>query len=158
MIVDLLRNDLSRIAQPHSVRVPALFHTEALPTVWQMTSDVQARTRAGTRLPTCLRRCSPAARSPARPRCGHADDRPLESAPRGVYCGAVGVVRPAGVAGPAACTRGTFNVPIRTVVLRAADGGPLRHRQRHHLGRHGRRRMARVAPQARLCRARQRAV
>ena len=42
MIVDLLRNDLSRIAQPHSVRVPRLFHTQALPTVWQMTSDGRA--------------------------------------------------------------------------------------------------------------------
>eukprot|EP01034_Spumella_vulgaris_P046826 gene46826-58398_t len=50
MIVDLLRNDISRIALPHSVRVPALFATEALPTVWQMTSDVTARTRPGTTL------------------------------------------------------------------------------------------------------------
>ena len=44
MIVDLLRNDMSRIAQPFSVQVPRLFHTEALPTVWQMTTDVQATT------------------------------------------------------------------------------------------------------------------
>ena len=51
MIVDLLRNDVSRIAEPHTVRVPELFHTQALPTVWQMTSDVQARTRSGLRLP-----------------------------------------------------------------------------------------------------------
>jgi para-aminobenzoate synthetase/4-amino-4-deoxychorismate lyase len=50
MIVDLIRNDLSRIAQPFSVRVPRLFHTEALPTVWQMTSDVEARLRDGTTL------------------------------------------------------------------------------------------------------------
>ncbi|MDH4448657.1 MAG: chorismate-binding protein, partial [Acidovorax sp.] len=50
MIVDLLRNDISRIATPHSVRVPALFATQALPTVWQMTSDVRARTRRGTTL------------------------------------------------------------------------------------------------------------
>ncbi|MCB1979270.1 MAG: chorismate-binding protein, partial [Burkholderiaceae bacterium] len=50
MIVDLLRNDLSRIALPHSVQVPALFATQALPTVWQMTSDVRARTRPGTTL------------------------------------------------------------------------------------------------------------
>jgi para-aminobenzoate synthetase/4-amino-4-deoxychorismate lyase len=62
MIVDLLRNDLSRIAQPHSVRVPRC-STQALPTVWQMTSDVAATTRTGTRLRMCLRRCSPAAPS-----------------------------------------------------------------------------------------------
>ena len=45
MIVDLLRNDLSRVALPRSVRVPRLFQVKALPTVWQMTSDVQARSR-----------------------------------------------------------------------------------------------------------------
>lgn len=45
MVEDLLRNDLSRISLPFSVRVPRLFHTEALATVWQMASDVQARTR-----------------------------------------------------------------------------------------------------------------
>ena len=50
MIVDLLRNDLSRIAEPFSVRVPRLFHTEALATVWQMTSDVEAHTRAACSL------------------------------------------------------------------------------------------------------------
>src|SRR5258708_5032215 len=50
MIVDLLRNDVSRIAEPFSVQVPRLFHAEPLPTVWQMTSDVQARTRPGTGL------------------------------------------------------------------------------------------------------------
>ena len=50
MIVDLLRNDMSRVAEPFSVRVPRLFHAEALPTVWQMTSDVEARTRAGCTL------------------------------------------------------------------------------------------------------------
>ena len=50
MIVDLLRNDLSRIAEPHSVRVPRLFQLQALPAVWQMTSDVVARTREGLRL------------------------------------------------------------------------------------------------------------
>src|SRR6516225_1397776 len=47
MIVDLLRNDLSRLALPHTVRVPRLFHTEAWPTVWQMSSDVAAATAAG---------------------------------------------------------------------------------------------------------------
>ena len=123
MIVDLLRNDLSRIAQPHSVRVPALFHTQALPSVWQMTSDVEARTRPGTTLAEVFAALFP---------CGSITGAPkvramqkicsLEPAPRGVYCGAIGVVRPAGRAGadglcPVAAT---FNVPIRTVVLRAA--------------------------------------
>jgi len=114
MVVDLLRNDLSRIAQPHSVQVPRLFHTEALPTVWQMTSDVTARTRPGCSLAdvfTALFPCGSVTGAPKvqAMRLIHA----LEPGPRGAYCGAIGVVRPGGHA--------TFNVPIRTVVLRNAD-------------------------------------
>jgi para-aminobenzoate synthetase/4-amino-4-deoxychorismate lyase len=131
MIVDLLRNDLSRIAKPHSVQVPVMFATQALPTVWQMTSDVQARTRAGTTLTDIFAALFP---------CGSITGAPkvramqmiarLEPGPRGVYCGAVGVVRPvAGSADKGQVQAGgvgnglhrvaaTFNVPIRTVVLR----------------------------------------
>ena len=50
MIVDLVRHDVSRVAEPHSVRVPRLFHLEPLPTVWQMTSDITARKRQEDRL------------------------------------------------------------------------------------------------------------
>jgi len=114
MIVDLLRNDLSRIAEPHSVRVPALFHTEALPAVWQMTSDVEARTRAGTTLADVFAALFPCGSITGAPKVRamqaiHA----LEPDARGVYCGAVGIVRPDGQGAVAA----TFNVPIRTVVL-----------------------------------------
>jgi len=111
MIVDLLRNDLSRVAEPHSVRVPRLFHTEAWPTVWQMSSDVVARTRSGTTLADVFAALFP---------CGSITGAPkvqamrlindLEPEPRGIYCGAIGVVQPGGVA--------TFNVPIRTLALR----------------------------------------
>ncbi|MDD0815858.1 chorismate-binding protein [Curvibacter sp. HBC28] len=110
MIVDLLRNDLSRIAQPHGVSVPQLFRTQALPSVWQMTSDVQARTREGCTLAEVFGALFP---------CGSVTGAPkvqamkaiqaLEPEPRGVYCGAMGVLRPGGAA--------TFNVPIRTVGL-----------------------------------------
>lgn len=111
MVVDLLRNDVSRMAVPGSVRVPALFDVRALPTVWQMTSDVCARTRPGTKLMDVLRALFP---------CGSVTGAPKRQAmrriarhepgPRGVYCGAVGVLRPGGGA--------TFNVGIRTVVVR----------------------------------------
>ena len=121
MIVDLLRNDLSRIALAHSVQVPRLFHAEALPTVWQMTSDVVARTRPEVQLADVFRALFP---------CGSITGAPkrqamrwihrLESGPRGVYCGAVGVVRPGAAAGR---VHASFNVPIRTVVAR---GGELR--------------------------------
>lgn len=114
MVVDLLRNDLSRVALPGSVRVPALFDVRALPTVWQMTSDVVARTRPGTTLMDLLRALFP---------CGSVTGAPKRQAmrrianqevgARGVYCGAVGVLRPGGGA--------TFNVGIRTVVVRGAE-------------------------------------
>ncbi|MET0382230.1 MAG: aminodeoxychorismate synthase component I [Burkholderiaceae bacterium] len=115
MIVDLLRNDLSRVAEPFSVRVPRLFHTEAWPTIWQMSSDVAARSREGATLADVFGALFP---------CGSITGAPkvramrlikaLEPGPRGVYCGAVGVVQPGGAA--------TFNVPIRTIELRASGG------------------------------------
>ncbi len=114
MIVDLLRNDLSRIATPHSVRVPALFATQALPAVWQMTSDVQGHTPAGTTLDRVFAALFPCGSITGAPKVRamqaiHA----LEDGPRGWYCGALGVVRPRAGGGLAA----TFNVPIRTVEL-----------------------------------------
>ena len=121
MIVDLLRNDLSRIALPHSVRVHDLFATQALPTVWQMTSDVAARTRPGTTLTDVFAALFPCGSVTGAPKARAMQlIRELEPAPRGVYCGAVGVVRPAGPARPdgSFAVAATFNVPIRTVVLR----------------------------------------
>ena len=112
MIVDLLRNDVSRVAEPFSVKVPALFTVQTLPTVFQMVSDVTARTRPGTTLTDVFGALFP---------CGSITGAPkvqamraikgLEPGPRGIYCGAIGVVRPGGHA--------TFNVAIRTVTLRA---------------------------------------
>lgn len=119
MVVDLLRNDISRIAQPHSVRVPRLFHTQALPTVWQMTSDVQARTRPGTTLADVFAALFPCGSVTGAPKVRAMQlIREIEPAPRGVYCGAVGVVRPHGPPGEGGVAA-TFNVPIRTVVLQA---------------------------------------
>jgi para-aminobenzoate synthetase / 4-amino-4-deoxychorismate lyase len=111
MIVDLIRNDLSRVAEPFSVRVPRLFHLEALPSVWQMTSDVVAKARKGTTLVDVFKALFPCGSITGAPKVQAMRAlRALESEPRGVYCGAVGVVRPGGHA--------TFNVAIRTVVVR----------------------------------------
>ncbi|MCY7372041.1 MAG: chorismate-binding protein, partial [Polaromonas sp.] len=127
MVVDLLRNDMSRVAQPFSVQVPRLFQTQALPSVWQMTSDVTATTRLGCTLADVFSALFP---------CGSVTGAPkvqamqiikaLEPAPRGVYCGAVGVVRPVAGGG----LHATFNVPIRTVtarhrVLRCSTGSGI---------------------------------
>ncbi|WP_137895672.1 aminodeoxychorismate synthase component I [Ramlibacter sp. 2FC] len=116
MIVDLLRNDLSRLALPHTVRVPELFRLEALPSVWQMTSDVVARTRPGTTLADVFAALFPCGSVTGAPKVQAMRlIRELEPEPRGVYCGVVGVVRPGGAA--------RFNVAIRTVTAR---GGQLR--------------------------------
>jgi para-aminobenzoate synthetase/4-amino-4-deoxychorismate lyase len=111
MIVDLLRNDLSRLALPHTVRVPVLFDVQGWPTVWQMTSDVTAQTRPGQDLAdvfTALFPCGSVTGAPKLQAMRHI--RAQEPQPRGVYCGAVGVVRPGGDA--------TFNVAIRTATVR----------------------------------------
>jgi para-aminobenzoate synthetase/4-amino-4-deoxychorismate lyase len=114
MIVDLIRNDLSRIARPHTVKVPQLFQARAWPTVWQMTSDVTADTVEGTRLSDLFGALFPCGSVTGVPKVrATALIRAMEAAPRGVYCGAVGVLQPGGAA--------TFNVPIRTVQLRGDE-------------------------------------
>lgn len=113
MIVDLLRNDMGRTAVPGSVRVPRLFEVEAWPTVWQMTSTVTARTRPGCGLADVFGALFPCGSVTGAPKVRAMQwIRELEDGPRGVYCGALGVLRPGGSA--------TFNVPIRTLVLERA--------------------------------------
>ena len=110
MIVDLLRNDVSRIATPFSVKTPRLFQVETLPTVFQMVSDVTATTRAGTTLAEVFTALFPCGSITGAPKVRAMQAiKDLEPDARGVYCGAVGVVRPGGHA--------TFNVAIRTVTL-----------------------------------------
>lgn len=117
MIVDLIRNDLSRVAQPHSVKVPRLFHLEALPAVWQMTSDVVATARPGVGLTDVFTALFPCGSITGAPKVqAMRQIRALEPEPRGVYCGAIGVVRPGQVPGS---VRATFNVAIRSVTARA---------------------------------------
>ena len=114
MIVDLLRNDLSRVARPGSVKVPKLFTVETYPTVHQMVSTVTAELEPGRDAVDVIRALFP---------CGSITGAPklrameiideLEDGPRGVYCGSIGRLRPNGDA--------AFNVAIRTLTIR--DGG-----------------------------------
>ena len=93
----------------------ALFQLHALPTVWQMTSDVRACTRPGTTLGKVFAALFP---------CGSVTGAPkveamraiaeLETEPRGVYCGALGLLRPDPAGAPGSLLA-TFNVPIRTL-------------------------------------------
>lgn len=112
MIVDLLRNDLSKLAQTGSVRVPTLFDVRAWPTVWQMTSTITAKAHEGLHLSDvfeALFPCGSVTGAPKRRAMHHIAS--MEMQPRGVYCGAAGVMQPGG--------RVTMNVPIRTVCLHA---------------------------------------
>jgi para-aminobenzoate synthetase/4-amino-4-deoxychorismate lyase len=122
MIVDLLRNDLGRLAQIGTVRVPALFAIEPYSTVFQMTSTVEAQIRPDVGMPELLRAVFP---------CGSITGAPkhhtmgliaqLERTPRGLYCGAIGWVD-----APAGATRlGDFclSVAIRTLTLGEAARG-----------------------------------
>lgn len=123
MIVDLLRNDVGKIAQTGSVRVPSLFNVQALPTVWQMTSDVRAQLPQGTTLHTVLQALFPCGSVTGAPkRAAMQAIAALELEPRGWYCGALGVMRSDGAGG----IRATFNVPIRTVVVQGHDRQTLR--------------------------------
>ncbi|MBN8487945.1 MAG: aminodeoxychorismate synthase component I [Burkholderiales bacterium] len=123
MIVDLLRNDLGRIAQVGSVQVPALFAVEPYATVFQMTSTVQARLRPGIDMPTLLRATFPCGSITGAPKL-HTMDliRRFESTPRGLYCGAIGWVD-APQPGAAYSSIGDFclSVAIRTLTLQAPD-------------------------------------
>lgn len=115
MIVDLLRNDMSRVAVTGSVHVPRLFSVEPYTSVWQMTSTVEARLLPGTTFAHILRALMP---------CGSITGAPkhktmqlidaLESTPRGIYTGAIGWLD----------KRRDFclSVPIRTLEIQHGRG------------------------------------
>lgn len=113
MIVDMVRNDLGRVARPGSVQVPRLFAVERYPTVWQMTSDVEAQASASTS--EVIAAAFPAASVTGAPKARTmAIIRDLEDSPRGLYTGAVGFLAPG--------RRCQLNVAIRTVVVDRETG------------------------------------
>ncbi|MNV61774.1 Aminodeoxychorismate synthase component 1 [compost metagenome] len=115
MIVDLLRNDLGRLAEPGSVKVDALFSLERYPTVWTMTSTVSA-TAPEASLEDVLRALFPCGSITGAPKVAAMRRiRQMESAPRGLYCGSVGWLAPDGDF--------SLNVAIRTLVLNRSGQG-----------------------------------
>jgi para-aminobenzoate synthetase component I len=110
MIVDLLRNDLSRIAAVGSVRVPELFAVESYATVHQMVSRVTGRMLPGVTLAGVFAALFPCGSVTGAPKIRAMEIiREIEPAPRGAYCGAIGWAAPDG--------RAAFNVAIRTLAL-----------------------------------------
>jgi para-aminobenzoate synthetase/4-amino-4-deoxychorismate lyase len=115
MIVDLLRNDISRVAAPASVEVPQLFTVESYPTVHTMTSTVIAGLDRDKDVFDLIRAIYP---------CGSITGAPkirameiideIEGSPRGIYCGSIGRIDPNGDA--------AFSVAIRTLHLNEEAG------------------------------------
>lgn len=129
MIVDLLRNDISRVCVPGSVRVPKLFEIEPYATLHQMTSTVEGQLADSAGLTDILCALFPCGSITGAPKIRSMEIiAELEAAPRGVYCGAIGWADPAGPM--------RFSVAIRTPVmltperLRLDVGGGITHDSR----------------------------
>jgi para-aminobenzoate synthetase component 1 len=111
MIVDLLRNDLGRVSEYHSVKVTAPRMLEAHPTVWHTVGTIESDLRDRASLADLLRATLPAGSITGAPKiraCQIIND--LEPHPRNMYCGHIGAISPAGATA-------TFNIAIRTLQL-----------------------------------------
>lgn len=108
MIVDMIRNDMGRVAQLGSVHVPTLFEIERYPTVLQMTSTVASQTEKS--VSEIMAALFPCASITGAPKVRTMEIiHSLEQSPRGVYCGSIGFIAPN--------RRAQFSVAIRTVTI-----------------------------------------
>ncbi len=108
MIVDMVRNDLGRIAKLGSVSVPQLFETERYPTLWQMTSTVTANTSSSvTEIISALFPCASITGAPKVSTMSIIAE--LENTPRRIYTGSIGYISPQ--------RKAIFNVAIRTALI-----------------------------------------
>jgi len=113
MIVDMVRNDLGRIAMPDTVEVSDLWHLEKYPSLFQLTSTVKSRTQAS--LEDIFAALFPCASVTGAPKVRSMEIiRELEQGPRGAYTGAIGLIGPG--------RRARFNVGIRTVDIDTVAG------------------------------------
>lgn len=113
MITDMIRNDMGRIADSGSVKVPFLYDVKRYPTLWQMTSTVECATDAG--LPEIMSALFPCASVTGAPKVRTMDIiRKLELTPRGLYTGSIGYQLPEGEM--------HWNVAIRTLVVDKETG------------------------------------
>ncbi len=108
MIVDMVRNDLGQIAELGSVNVTNLFALEKYPTLWQLTTTVQAQTQAG--FVDTFRALFPPASITGAPKPSTMNIiTQLETTPRRIYTGTIGYLQPG--------QQAQFNVAIRTVLI-----------------------------------------
>jgi para-aminobenzoate synthetase/4-amino-4-deoxychorismate lyase len=119
MIVDLLRNDLGRISRTGSVAWADVFELERYETVWQLTTSVSSALEGGVGVAGVFRGLFPSGSVTGAPKVRTMEIiRELEDSPRGIYCGSVGYLAPAGSNRPEA----RFNVAIRTVTVDTVSG------------------------------------
>ena len=110
MIVDLLRNDISRITEVGTLDVPKLFEIETYPTLHQMVSHVQAKLLPGITIRDILAALFPCGSITGAPKMRAMEIlHDLEGSPRDAYCGAIGMISPGGAM--------RFSVAIRTITL-----------------------------------------
>ena len=121
MIVDLLRNDLGKIAETGSVRVPEPFKVSRFGSVWQMTSTIYAQAKKGTSVVDIFRAAFPCGSITGAPkRISMQLIQQLENSPRGLYTGSIGYLEPcdSGLG-----FSGVLNVVIRTLQLQKSKAG-----------------------------------
>ena len=110
MIVDLLRNDMNRISEIGSEQVTHLCQVEQYSTVWQMTSTIESRLRPEVDLVQAFQALFPCGSITGAPKISTMEIiQQTEIAPRGVYCGTIGILLPRG--------KRIFNVAIRTLQM-----------------------------------------
>jgi para-aminobenzoate synthetase/4-amino-4-deoxychorismate lyase len=108
MIVDMIRNDIGRIAEPGSVETVSKYDVEKYPTVWQMTSTVKGKSDEG--IASTIKALFPCASITGAPKAKTMEIiQGLETSPRKIYTGSIGFMTPAGEA--------CFNVAIRTALI-----------------------------------------
>ena len=121
MIVDLLRNDLGKIAQTGKVRVPEPFKVSRFGSVWQMTSAIEAQALPDVSVADILRAAFPCGSITGAPkRMSMQIIESLESEPRGLYTGSIGFLHPCDTG---LGFEGVFNVVIRTLSLKPVSDG-----------------------------------
>ncbi len=109
MIVDLMRNDIGRVALPGSVSVPSLFAVEPFPAVWHLVSTITAQLPAACRAAQLLRACFPGGSITGAPKIRAMEIiEELEPVRRHAYCGSVGYI--------SACGTMDTNIAIRTLI------------------------------------------
>ena len=110
MIVDLLRNDMNRISKIGSEDVKSLCQVEQYSTVWQMTSTIETQLLPNSSLSDVFQALFPCGSITGAPKIATMEIiKKVEKQPRGVYCGAIGILMPQGPS--------IFNVAIRTLQM-----------------------------------------